>query len=84
MWNRGVEDRRSRAAFFYLPSFMSDSDDQNSRHTWNVAKGFVFLLAALAQIRVLLILCPFMGLRFPGSGIESLGFADEKREKTEK
>ena len=79
-----MEDRISRAAIFYLHSFISDSNNQNSRHTWNVAKGFVFLLAALTQIRGLLNLCPFMGLRFPGSGIESLGFADEKREKTEK
>jgi hypothetical protein len=68
-----MEDRRSRAATFYLPSFTSDSNNQNSRHTWNMAKGFVFLLSALKQIRNLLNGCPFMGLSFPGSGIDKVG-----------
>jgi len=57
-----MEDRGSRAALFYLPSLTADSNNQNSGHAWNVDKGFVFLLAAVAQIRGLLNGCPFMGL----------------------
>jgi hypothetical protein len=47
----------------------SELDNQNPRHTFNAAKRFVSLFAALTQPQGLLKRCSFMGSRFPGSGI---------------